>query len=55
VDRRSITEYLIRSQERGARNFNPQSFCRLEIDDQLELGRLLDRKIVEPVGSINPK
>jgi hypothetical protein len=40
-----LFDHLVRPQEERLWNCEPEHLGRLEVDDQLELGRLLDGKI----------
>ena len=45
VTEAALLDDFIRGQQNGGRNFKAKRLCGLEVDHQIELGRLLDRKI----------
>jgi hypothetical protein len=42
---RPLFDHLVRATEQRDREIEPERFCGLEVDDQLDFGRLLDRQI----------
>jgi hypothetical protein len=43
--RRLLFDHLVSPREEGFRDRQPKRFCRLKIDDEIELGRLLHRDV----------